>query len=249
MADLVRYLRDQKIVAEIDGGWFLAGSLADIEGKLPESIRAMIDRKIGLLGADALRLLTAASIEGAVFHSATLAKVLSLESGDVEDQLDALWHVHALIEPVEETEFPDGTFTMKYRFVHVLYQNTLFQNLTPTRRASMSRATAEALVEFYGDKSGSVASALALLFEVARDPRRSAAFFKIAADNASRVFAFREAVSLARRGPWLTRTLPDDETRAAIELDLCLTLGPALGVTEGWSLAGGEGRLRAGQDS
>ena len=103
MADLVRYLRDQKIVDEIDGSWFLAGSLADIEGKLPESIRAMIDRKIGLLGADALRLLTAASIEGAVFHSATLAKVLSLESGDVEDQLDALWQVHALIEPVEET--------------------------------------------------------------------------------------------------------------------------------------------------
>ena len=101
----------------------------------------------------------------------------------------------------------------------------------------MSRAAGEALVEFYGDKSGSVAPALALLFEVARDPRRSAAFFRIAADNASRVFAFREAVSLARRGLVLTRTLPDDQTRAAIELDLCLTLGPALGVTEGWSLA------------
>ena len=237
MADLVRYLRDQKVVAEIDGDWSLAGSLADIEGKLPESIRAMIDRKIGLLGAEARRLLTAASVEGAVFHSATLSKVLSLDSIDVEEQLDSLGRVHALIEPVEETEFPDGTFTMKYRFVHVLYQNTLFQGLTPTRRASMSRATAEALLEFYGDKSGSVASALALLFEVGRDPWRSAAFFKTAADNASRVFAFREAASLARRGLGLIRTLPDDEKRAAIELDLCLTLGPTLGVTEGWSLA------------
>ena len=236
IADLVRYLRDQRIVAEIDGAWCLAGSLTDIEGQLPESIRAMIDRKISLLDAEARRLLAAASIEGAVFHAATLAKVLSLDSGDVEEQLDSLWHVHALIEPMEETELPDGTFTMKYRFVHVLYQNSLFQNLTLTRRASMSRATAEALVEFHGDKGGNVASTLALLFEVARDPRRSATFFKIAADNASRVFAFREAASLARRGLELTRTLPDDETRAAIELDLCLTVGPALGVTEGWSL-------------
>ena len=236
IADLVRYLRDQKIVAEVDGDWCLAGSLTDIEGQLPESIRAMLDRKISLLDAESRRLLTAASIEGAVFHAATLSKVLSLDSDDVEDQLDSLWRVHALIEPVEETEFPDGTFTMKYRFVHVLYQNTLFQNVTPTRRASMSRATAEALVEFYGDKSGSVAAALALLFEAARDARRSAAFFRTAAENASRVFAFREAASLARRGLELTRTLPDDEARAAIELDLCLTLGPALGVTEGWSL-------------
>ena len=236
MADLVRYLRDREIVAEVDGAWSLAGSLANIENELPESIRAMIDRKLELLGKEERRVLAAASIEGAEFHSATISRVLSRDPAEVEEQLDLLRRVHGLIELVDETEFPDRTFTMKYRFVHVLYQNALFESLSPTRRASMSRKAAGALLEFYKDNGVSIASALALLFQAARDHARAAKFVAQAAQNASRVFAYREAASLARQGLALIETLPDDETRAVIELDLCLALGPALGVTEGWAV-------------
>ena len=137
----------------------------------------MIDRKLDLLGKEERRLLAAAGIEGAEFHSAVISKVLSQDPADVEEQLELLQRVNGLIELVDETEFPDRTFTMKYRFVHALYQNSLLESLTPTRRASMSRKAAEALLQFYGEKSATIASTLALLFQVARDQLRAAEFF------------------------------------------------------------------------
>ena len=41
-----------------------------------------------------------------------------------------------------EHEFPDRTLTLRYGFVHVLYQNALYASLRPTRRAALSAAVA-----------------------------------------------------------------------------------------------------------
>ena len=39
---------------------------------------------------------------------------------------------------VREQAFPDGTLTLRYGFVHVLYQNALYAALPPTRKAAWS---------------------------------------------------------------------------------------------------------------
>ena len=57
---------------------------------------------------------------------------------DVEEQLEVLDRVHVFVKLVGEHEFPDRTLTLRYRFVHVLYQNALYATLQPTRRAAMS---------------------------------------------------------------------------------------------------------------
>jgi hypothetical protein len=54
------------------------------------------------------------------------------------------------VRTVREQEFPDRTLTLRYRFVHVLYQNALYASLGPTRRASLSAAVAQALQGYYG---------------------------------------------------------------------------------------------------
>ena len=90
--------------------------------------------------------------------------------------------------------------TLRYRFVHVLYQNALYATLQPTRRASWSAAVAQSLVGYYGEKSTVLAAELALLWEAARDFPRAVDCFLLAAQNAVRVFANHEAVKLARRG-------------------------------------------------
>ena len=48
---------------------------------------------------------------------------------------------------------PDRTLSVKYRFVHVLYQNALYGSLGPSRRASLSAAVAAAMVALHGDQS------------------------------------------------------------------------------------------------
>ena len=205
MADLLGYLRDQRVIAEDDGVWHLTESLPEIEHELPESVSGMIERKIDRLSDAERRLMLAASVQGAEFHSAVLSKVLQKDPANVEESLDQLGRVHALIRVVGEEEFPDGTFGRRCRFVHVLYQNVLFASLTPTRKASWSRVVAETLLEHHGEQDSSIASELALLFEVGRGPARSAKYYGLAAQNASKVFAFGEAIALTTRGLELAR--------------------------------------------
>jgi predicted ATPase len=136
---------------------------------------------------------------------------------------------------VDEKEFPDRTLTLRYRFVHVLYQNALYSSLRPTRRAALSRDVAQALLGYYGEHSGTVAAELAHLLETARDFARAAEYFLLAAKNAAQVFANAEASILALRGLTLLQRLPDTPERAQRELQLQVTLGFALTSTKGYA--------------
>src|SRR5262249_48896475 len=132
------------------------------------------------------------------------------------------------------------TRTLRYGFVHVLYQNALYASLRPTRKVALSAAVAQALVGYHGENSAAVAGELALLFEAARDPLRAADYFLLAAENAARIYAYQEAVVLARRGLEALRPLPDTPARAQCELRLQLTLGVQLQVTKGYAAPEGE---------
>jgi hypothetical protein len=103
------------------------------------------------------------------------------------------------VRRLQEREFPEGTLTLRYRFVHVLYQNALYALLTPARKVSLSIAVAEVLLGYHAEQSAVVASPLALLLEAGRDFARAADFFVVAAQNAARVYANQEAVTLLGR--------------------------------------------------
>ena len=235
MADLLRYLRDRQVLTLEQGRWTLRESVPDLQRDLPESVRGMIQRKIDQLGQDDRRLLVAASVQGYEFDSALVARVVERDAAEVEERLDELDRVHAFVQMVREQEFPDGTLTPRYRFVHALYQNALYASLRPTRRALLSAAMAQALQGYYGEKSMDMAAELALLLEAARDFAQAADHFLVAARNAARVFANQEAVVLARRGIEMLASLPDTPERARKELALQITLGPALFATRDWT--------------
>jgi hypothetical protein len=228
MADLLRYLRDRQVLTQEQGRWTLRQSVPDLRRDLPESVRGMIQRTIDQLSDDDRRLLVAASVQGYEFDSAVVARVLKRDAAEVEDRLDELDRVHAFVRMVREREFPDRTLTARYRFVHVLYQNVLYDSLGPTRRAALSAAVAQALLGHYGERSVDVAADLALLLEVARDFAGAADYFLAAARNASHVFANQEAVLLARRGVEVLASLPDTPERARKELALQITLARSI---------------------
>ncbi|HXF39368.1 MAG TPA: protein kinase [Blastocatellia bacterium] len=236
MADLVRYLRDRGVIAEQKGRWVLAQSLPAIERDLPESVRGMIERKIAQLSEEDRRLLVAASVQGYEFDSAIVARALDLDPADIEERLETLERVYALVRFVSEREFPGRVLTLRYRFVHVLYQNALYASLRPTRRAQLSATVAEALLGCYGKQSATVAAELAFLFETARDWSRAADYYLAAADNASEVFALQEAGVLAERGLEMLRLLPDATECAPQELKLQAMLGQSLMVTKGFAV-------------
>jgi predicted ATPase len=240
LADLLGYLRERGVLAERDGRWALVRELPDLRKELPESVRSMVRRKLERVGRGDLRLLAAASVQGHEFDSAVAAGALGRDPADVEERLQGLDRVHGLVRLECEHELPDGTLSLRYVFVHAAYQNALYDALRPTRRASWSAATAQALLRHYGDKSPAVATDLALLFEAARDPRRAVPFFLQATQNAVRVFAHHEASLLARRGLALIPKLPGGPARDAQELALLLALGVSLIAIQGFPSAEAE---------
>ena len=235
MVDLVRDLRDRGVIVQDQGRWSLVRAVPDLERELPESVRGMIQRKVDQLGAADRHLLMAASVQGPEFDSAVVAQVLGREAADVEERLEVLERVHFMVRLIRKQTFPDRTLTLRYAFVHVLYQNSLYAALQPTRKAAWSAAAARALSAHYGDKSASLAAELAMLFEAARDQERAADCYRVAAENAARLFAHHEALALARRGLALLETLPDTPDRARRELPLQMTLGMQLQVARGYA--------------
>jgi tetratricopeptide (TPR) repeat protein len=235
MADLLRYLKDRRVLAQEGGHWVLARPLEEVERELPESVRSMISRKIERLSENDRKLAIAASVQGHEFDSAVVSEALGLDPGDIEERLEALDRVHVFVRAVGEHEFPDRTLTLRYRFVHVLYQNVLYASLQPTRRASLSGKVAAALAKHHGPAAAGVAAQLAVLYESARDFPNAAAQFLVAAQHAASLFGFREAAALAKRGLKALEGLPEEPARLQQELGLQLILGLSLRSFLGWA--------------
>ena len=65
-------------------------------------------------------------MQGYEFDSAVVAQALNLDADEVEERLEKLERVFAFVKLTSEAEFPNRTLTLRYRFVHVLYQNALY---------------------------------------------------------------------------------------------------------------------------
>lgn len=235
MADLVRYLASSGTIAEDDGAWTLRGALATIGAELPESVRAMIERKIAQLPDDDRALLTIASVQGYTFDSAVVARVAERDVASVEERLEVLERVHGFVALVDERELPDGTLTSRYRFVHVLYQNAIYRQLRATRRVALNKAVADTLLQMHGSRASDIAAELAALYEAARDTQRAAHYWLLATQNAARLFASQEVLGLASRGLALLDTAAATHERLVTELGLLISLGNAYIALRGYA--------------
>jgi RIO-like serine/threonine protein kinase len=232
MVDVIRYVRDTGGIVEAKGVATLARALPEVLSEWPDSVRAMIARKIAQVDDADRRLLVAASVQGSEFDSATVAEAAEMDPAEAEERLDELERVHVFVRRGAEQELADRTITLRYRFVHVLYQNVLYASLQPTRRAMLSGRVARALVARH---KAPLAGRLAVLFEVARDFAQSAHYFLLAAQHAAGLFAFREALDLADRGIHVLQALPDGVSRRQQELGLQMVRGLGLRSVKGWA--------------
>ncbi len=233
--DLLRYLAGSKVLVEQDGRWTLARSISEIRGVIPAGAHGMIGVTIGQLEEQNRNILLVGAVQGMLFDSAVAARVLGLDPVQVEERLRELETVHRFVRAIEEQDRPGLPLSVRYRFVHVFYQNALYASLTPSRRAAQSLAVAGVLAGLAGDASRAIAADLAVLFESGRDCASASRYFLHAARNAARVFAYPEAALLCERGLRSLATLPESRQRDQQEMLFSLTLGMALMSTRGYA--------------
>jgi predicted ATPase len=235
MVNILNYLLAEDLIFKTGEHWILNTRLEELEVGVPENIREMIAKQFAHLPVDDQQLLEAASISGMNFSALAIASALRQDVVEVEGRCEELARRNCFLTLRGAAEFPDGTVSGSYGFIHSLYVNTLYDRIPAARRARLHKDMAERGEIIYGDRAAEIGTELAVHFERGRDYRRAATYLHKAADNAIRRFAYREAVGIARKGLELLARLPDSPERADQELGLQLTLGVPLVATEGYA--------------
>ena len=167
----------------------------DWEPGIPEGVREAIGRRLSRLSAECVRVLSLASVIGRSFELKLLTHV---ETAMPEDKvLGNLERAMALgiIEEVEDT-------VDRYRFCHVLVQDTLLAELSAARKAHRHARIAEAMEFLYGPDPGVRAGELVRHLAEGVEQlgiEKLARYTLLAAEHALVSYAPDEALSLVDR--------------------------------------------------
>ncbi len=217
MVNVVEYLIHEKLIGERGGQWQLLVELDDVELGVPDNVRYLIEKHIERLSYEEQRVLEGASVVGMDCSAEAISAGLDEDIVKIEEVCDGLARRHHFLLPAYLAELPDGTITPRYRFIHALYLDVLYRRVASTRRSQIHGRIGERGETAYGERVAEIAAELAVHFEQARDWNRAIKHLVVAAENASRRSANHEAVTLARRGLELLKTLPETGERDAQE--------------------------------
>jgi predicted ATPase len=190
-------------------------------------VHAVIAARLAQLTTASYELAGLASVVGRPFSSELLEKASDWDEGSVSHALDELWR-RRIIESRGASE---------YDFTHDRLREVACAELSLVRLRYLHRRVARALAEVYEADIESWNGQIASHFEQAGMPEEAIAHYRRAAAYARERYADTEAADLLRRALTLCRGFSESDRRLQQELDLLVTLGPALVTTEGYSAA------------
>jgi tetratricopeptide (TPR) repeat protein len=158
---------------------------------LPDGVRDAIRRRLQPLSPEAREALEAASVAGRGFRVATLERAVGVPRGELLERLDEALALHLLAEAPSQA----GSF----RFAHGLIRETLYNDLTATRRARLHGAIGEALERAGTGPGGAGLLELAHHFieaAPAGDSQRALDYAERAGHEALRSLAYEQAADL-----------------------------------------------------
>ena len=103
----------------------------------------MIERRVERLGEKSQEALRLAAVIGREFDLELLSTIVEIDESVLLDRLEAAAAASVLSESSERVG--------RFRFVHALINETLYEGLGATRRARMHQRVAQALEELYGE--------------------------------------------------------------------------------------------------
>jgi predicted ATPase/DNA-binding winged helix-turn-helix (wHTH) protein len=235
MVQTVEAWLQQGWVAAVGGQWLVTAAPEEVEAGVPESLRQMIELQLDGCRPEEQRLLEAASVEGAEFSAAAVAAGIETPVAAVEERCAVLARQGQFVQACGVEEWPDGTISRRYGFLHALYQQVVYDRLPPGLRSLFHRRIGEREEAAYGVRAAEHAAKLAMHFDHGRDYGRSAPYRRQAAENALRRHAYHEAMGHLSRGLEVLQTLPGTGENVQHALELQTLLGMVLTITKGFA--------------
>lgn len=218
-------------------GWCLRYPVLELATGMPDSLRQLIHRQLVRLTEDERRLLQTAAVAGTDFACASVAAALQVDVMQVEDLCAEMARNGRFLRARPSLAWPDGSQSGAFEFVHALVWQAIHEQVPGSRRADCQRRIGLRQEQAYGEQCASIATELAMRFEIALDLERSIRYLQLAATSALARWAYQEGVdSLSHALSMLQRQPADrDHRRDRLELDLLLSLGAAQMVTRGYA--------------
>jgi hypothetical protein len=185
--------------------------LDEIGLEVPDSLREMIEAQVDSLDPEVQRILEVASINGVQFSGGVSAPPASVDEERFEQICEDLSRRHRVLRRLGERQYPDGSMSSFYEFSHALYREVLYRRQAPARRIRTHRQIGERLERLYAGYENTIASELAEHFEHSNDWPGALKHLRLAAENARRRYANREAGIILRRALKLSANLASYE--------------------------------------
>jgi predicted ATPase len=225
IVNTVDYLVEQEIVTEEAGRWMIhAGKLKKVSEDIPHTLRQLIECQVERLSEEDKRSLEVASVVGVEFAVAEAAAGLQSDAEALEFQCERLARMGQFLRTEGVVEWPDGTLSGRYSFLHAVYHEVVSARVGGARRIQLHRRIAERKEAAYGKRTREVAAELAVHFEQGREYAKAVQYRRQAGEAAARSGAPQEALSHLRRGLELLPLLPDSPERIQHEVRLQLAL-------------------------
>ncbi|MBV9872566.1 MAG: AAA family ATPase [Frankiaceae bacterium] len=218
VADLVTVLTGEQpdaktvdtLVRRTAGNPFFVGELLrlldtqtrSVDGALPTTVKAVIEHRLARLATAVHDLLGTAAVLGATVEVDLLARVASLDVGDIHDLLDA-----AAATGLVTLDPP-----RRMAFVHALVRDTLYDGLGTRRRLDAHRRAAHVLQDSDADAAAAAGHWIAAATD-ADDAEPAIAAVVRAAEQALARLGYEEAASFYAHALDLLRLLPRDDDR------------------------------------
>ncbi len=191
--ELLRTLEERGVLVKDEGGQWVVGQPVTFE-ELPDKIEAVIEERISRLEKSLKDILTCGSVEGEQFTAEIVARVRKIEELQLaEDLSEELKNRYSLVVPAGEAQTSQKRLHI-YRFLHVLFQQYLYDNLSAMQRQLLHRAVGEALEALYGDDVDQVAAQLARHFDEAFEDEKAIRYLLLAGDRAKAAYANADAI-------------------------------------------------------
>src|SRR5262249_50982488 len=148
---------------------------------VPESLRAFIEEQVRRLPPLDRDVLETAALVATAISPVIVASALERPLDEIETVCLRLSRIGQFIGPAGTLEYPDGTVTDRYEFVHAFHVEVLDGLLPAGRRVRLHQRVALTLESLYADRASGIAARLATHFIGARDARNAVKYLQLSA--------------------------------------------------------------------
>ena len=222
--ELTKAILASGLIEERDGALQFS-SEHSMQLQIPATLRDSLTARLDRLGA-AKMVAQLASVLGRAFDYPVLRSVCELPEADLEEQLAALNHA----DIIHQSGVPPRAH---YVFKHALIQEAAYDTLLKSVRQRHHQRIADSYVERFPDLAQSQPELVAHHYSRALMPAAAVPFWQKAGELAVARSGYEEAVAHLAQALEQLKLVPDSAERAAAELGLRVTIGPALIAAKG----------------